>query len=150
MKNPKKTLTTETIIKASPEKVWHVLMDFPRYREWNPFIPQIEGEPVPGSTLHVMMVPPGGKAVKMTPRVLKSDSENSFSWLGHLFIPGLFDGEHIFEIHAVDEGQVRFVQMENFKGILVGLFQRMLDTTTKQGFTEMNAALKERCESDSK
>ena len=39
-------LFTMTEIEAPAERVWHILTDFARYPEWNPFIRCIEGEPV--------------------------------------------------------------------------------------------------------
>lgn len=54
-------------------------------------------------------------------------------WLGRLLLPGLFDGEHIFEIEAVKKDGVRFVQRECFSGILVPLLWRSLDKNTWQG-----------------
>jgi hypothetical protein len=38
------------------------------------------------------------------------------------------------------------VQSEDFSGILVPLFAKMLDNQTVNGFNLMNEALKERCE----
>ncbi len=31
-------------IEASPDDIWEVLVDFPKWSEWNPFIPLVEGE----------------------------------------------------------------------------------------------------------
>jgi hypothetical protein len=61
-------------------------------------------------------------------------------------VPGLFDGEHSFTIQPLGENRVRFVQREAFKGLLVPLFGRSLDSNTQRGFEEMNRALKERAE----
>jgi hypothetical protein len=59
---------------------------------------------------------------------------------------GLFDGEHSFTIEPLQENRVRFVQREAFKGLLVPLFARSLDTNTQRGFEQMNRGLKERTE----
>ena len=67
-------------------------------------------------------------------------------WVGHLLVPGLFDGEHTLAIHPLEENRVRFVQHEVFKGVLVRLLARSLDTNTLRGFEQMNEALKERAE----
>ncbi|HLE55364.1 MAG TPA: SRPBCC domain-containing protein [Thermoplasmata archaeon] len=61
-------------------------------------------------------------------------------------IPGLFDGEHIFEIEPAGAGRTRFVQREVFRGLLVPVLARSLDRDTKRGFEEMNRALKMRAE----
>ena len=38
------------------------------------------------------------------------------------------------------------MQFERFRGILVPLMKKMLDNNTKDGFNQMNQALKIRCE----
>ncbi len=80
------------------------------------------------------------------PTVLKADPNRELRWLGRLRVPGLFDGEHSFTIQPLEENRVRFVQREAFKGLLVPLFARSLDTNTLRGFGEMNRALKKRAE----
>jgi hypothetical protein len=79
------------------------------------------------------------------PKVLDSEPNHQLRWLGHLFVPGLFDGEHCFDIQPLRGNRVRFVQREALRGLLVPLFARSLDNTLR-GFKEMNHALKERAE----
>ena len=78
--------------------------------------------------------------------MLSAEPNHQLRWLGHLFVPGLFDGEHSFIIQSLEEGRVRFVHRESFRGMLVPLFARSLDNSTLSGFEEMNRALKERAE----
>lgn len=40
----------------------------------------------------------------------------------------------------------RFIQRENFSGILLPMLWKQLNTKTKEGFELMNQKLKERCE----
>jgi hypothetical protein len=80
------------------------------------------------------------------PTVLKFDINKEFRWLGHLIMPGLFDGEHIFELIDNEDGTTTFIQREQFRGVLITLFKNMLDVNTKQGYELMNKALKERVE----
>jgi hypothetical protein len=46
------------------------------------------------------------------------------------------------ERRHLDEGRVRFVQRERFKGLLLPLLSKMLDGETRRGFEEMNRPLK--------
>ena len=80
------------------------------------------------------------------PKVLNAEPNRELRWLGHLLVPGLFDGEHSFTIQPLGENRVRFAQREAFRGLLVPLFARNLDNSTLRGFKEMNGALKERAE----
>ena len=80
------------------------------------------------------------------PEVIKVEVNRELRWLGHLFVPGLFDGEHIFTIEPLGANRVRFVQREIFTGLLVPLFARGLHTETLRSFEDMNHALKIRVE----
>ena len=73
-------------------------------------------------------------------------TNKEFRWRGRLLLGGLFDGVHKFEIIDNGDGTVTFKQSEKFKGILVPLFKKMLDTNTKDGFDQMNLKLKELAE----
>lgn len=142
----KKELRTEIEINAKPDRVWKVLTAFDTFPIWNPFVKEIQGKPVEGEKLRIFIQPSGAKGMKFTPTVLKAEPGRELRWLGRLFIPGLFDGEHYFLIEPIDENKVRFVHGENFSGLLVGMFAKSLDTDTLRGFKEMNAAVKKRAE----
>ncbi len=142
-----KEVHTEIEIDAPAGRVWRVLTDFAAYPEWNPFVRRGEGEVRVGARLHVTIQPPGGKGMSFRPTVLVVDPDRELRWLGHLWIPGLFDGEHSFVIEPLGEGRVRFIQRERFGGLLVPLLSKMLDVETRRGFEEMNRALKMRSES---
>lgn len=141
-----KELLTEIEIKATPERVWEILADFPEYPVWNPFIRTASGELRPGARLDVRIEPPGGRGMTFRPTVLKAEPGRELRWIGHLLVSGLFDGEHSFTIEPIGDGLVRFTQREMFRGILVPLFRKSLDAGTLQGFHLMNAALKKRAE----
>ena len=104
MSHVKKEIRTEIVIKASPAIVWSVLTDFEKYPSWNPFIKWIKGEAIEGSTITARIEPPNASGMTFKPVVLKVNSQKEFRWLGHLFIPGLFDGEHIFELYENSDG----------------------------------------------
>jgi|SRR5215203_3596186 len=142
-----KQLHTHIEINAPAKRVWEVLTDFASYSQWNPFIRHISGRLAPGERLQTRLAPPGGRAMTFKPKVLTAEANRELRWLGHLLVPGLFDGEHSFTIEPLAENRVRFVQREAFKGLLVPLLARSLETETQRGFEEMNRALKERAES---
>jgi hypothetical protein len=141
-----KELHSEIDIQASDERVWQLLTDFASFPQWNPFILRASGEPKTGTRLEVTIQPSGARGMTFRPTVLKAESKRELRWLGHLLIPGLFDGEHSLTIQPLEANRVRFVQHEIFTGILVPLFAHSLDTDTRRGFEEMNQALKMRAE----
>lgn len=142
-----KKLRTEISINASREKVWSILTDFDQYPKWNPFIRSIKGNIVEGEKIQVHLAPPQTKGMVLQPKILKLKKNTEFSWLGHLYVPGVFDGEHIFKLIESENGTTKFVQKENFSGILIPFFKKMLGVNTKNGFEAMNKRLKELCES---
>ena len=141
-----KELRTEIEIQASDKRVWQLLTDFASFPQWNPFMRQAVGEPKTGARLEMHIQPSGASGMTFRPTVLKAEPNRELRWLGHLLMPGLFDGEHILTIESLAENRVRFVQREIFTGILVPLFAHGLDTDTRRGFEEMNHALKARAE----
>ena len=141
-----KELHSEVEINAPAERVWQLLTDFASYPQWNPFIRSISGEPATGERLEVRIEPPDGRGMTFKPTVLNAEPNRELRWLGHLLVPGLFDGEHSLAIQPLEENRVRFVQREAFRGLLVPLFSRSLDNNTRRGFEKMNRALKERAE----
>ena len=140
-----RTIETSIEIGAPPDAVWDALMDFERFPEWNPYLTGIEGTPAKGERLEVSMVLPGRKAMVFRPTVLRVEQRREFRWLGHMLVPGVFDGEHIFELTDLG-GRTRFVQREEFRGFLAPLMLGMVGEGTKEGFVAMNEALRDRVE----
>ncbi len=141
-----KIIRTEIEIDASAEKVWKILTDFGAFPAWNPFVRRIEGNPAVGQRLRVFIQPQGSKGMGFHPIVLEASHNNELRWMGHLLLPGIFDGEHAFRIEDLGANRVRFIQEEKFRGILVPLFARRLESGSRAGFVAMNQALKARAE----
>lgn len=140
-------IRSEIDISATLDKVWRVLVDFDTYPSWNPFVRSINGEQAPGTQLSVTVQPEGGRAMTFKPRLLVFEREKELRWKGKLLLPGVFDGEHYFQLTAVTPGKVHFVQGEVFSGFLVPLvFRGSMRAGTERGFAAMNRALKIRAE----
>jgi hypothetical protein len=138
-------IRTSIEIDAPAGTVWSVLTDFGAYPEWNPYT-RIEGEAAVGERLRVSPGPEVGRAPTFRPRVLVADGRE-LRWLGHLFTPGLFDGEHSFVIEELDEGRSKFTQSEEFSGLLVRPIMRFVGEDTESNFRGVNEALAARAES---
>lgn len=142
-----KELRTQIEIGASADRVWEVLTDFSAFPDWNPFVRSAQGEPRVGEQLTVFLKPPKGMGMTFKPKVLKAEPGRELRWLGKLMMPGLFDGEHIFEIESTGDNTARLTQREEFRGVLIPLFSLMgVFKNTRAGFEQMNQALKERAE----
>jgi hypothetical protein len=139
-----RVIETSVLIAAPPSHVWSVLTDFDAYPSWNPFIRSLAGDKRVGANLEAVIAPPGQKAQTFRPVVVEIVPERVFRWRGTLPIPGLFTGEHRFEL-ATEASGTRFTQSERFTGLLVPLLGGIL-AATERGFRAMNEELKARAE----
>lgn len=138
-------ISTEIDIAAPPEAVWAQLTDLPGYAAWNPFIPSASGTVAVGQRLSLRLQPPGGRSLPIRPTVTEVQEGAVLEWLGHLGVPGLFDGKHRFELTASPQG-THLVHRESFTGLLVRPLRGFLDGGTLAGFRAMNEALRARAE----
>ena len=147
---PTHELRTEIEIAAPIDRVWAILSDFAAYPSWNPMIVALEGTLALGAPLVARMRPPGStREMTFKPHVSALDPGERFAWLGSLPIPGLFAGEHSFELSSLAPQRVRLLHGERFRGLLVPLLRKSLDGATRAGFVAMNEALKARAEAGS-
>ena len=134
-----KEIETEILINATPAKVWAILTDFENYPSWNPFITSIKGNLSVGNKITVRIEQAEGKGMTFKPKILSCQVNKEFTWIGHLFFSGIFDGKHKFELIDNENGTTSFRQSEKFKGIVVWLLNA---ENTRKGFVEMNEKLK--------
>ena len=140
-----KELSTEIEFDGTPQEVWTTLTDLQTYPQWNTFIEKVDGELTVGAKLDVRLQPVDERGITMHPTVLAAEPGRELRWIGHLMIPGIFDGEHRFLIEEAGPGRVRFTQSERFGGIMVPLlWKKLRDGGTAKGFRAMNEALARR------
>lgn len=137
-------ISTDVVIEAPASVVWSVLTDG-NDLSWNPFMSKLEGNLEVGSQLEVSVGL--GKQMTFRPTVLVADTDKELRWLGRLIAPGVFDGEHVFELEALPDGTTRLNHWEEFEGVLVPFFGAKLIRDTVPGFQAMNEALKAKAES---
>jgi hypothetical protein len=138
---------TEIKINSTVENAWKELMNFTTYTDWNPFIKEISvisKELKVGCQLKVNL-----DGFKIKPTITKIDEHKEFHWLGRLFLPRIFDGNHIFEIQKISENSVNFIQKEKFRGILAWPLIKIIGKRTKKNFIIMNESFKIKLESGS-
>jgi hypothetical protein len=125
-------------IKASPEKVWNAIMI-------SPAIPMELKNALrdrkTGQKLNVSMSA-GGRRATLTVNLLTIEPFREVRWKGYLWIPGLFDGKHSFEIRTDTEGVTLLVRREIFSGLLIPFLLGTL-SATKHEFETMNAAIRD-------
>lgn len=138
----KHSIETAIDIPAPPHRVWSVLTATEHYPDWNPFVRSLTGRLAVGEQLTVELGL-GDRPMTFRPRVTVYEPERELRWLGHLFVPGLFDGEHRFRLEPTAAGHTHFVHDEQFRGWLVGPILRRIRAETSTGFRLFNEALRE-------
>lgn len=137
-------IKTEIIIDAPLKKVWNVLTDNEKYGEWNPFILKMEGRLKEGEKLkNVLLI--DGKKETFKPVILAFEPEKKLEWVGTLPL-GMLRGQHYFILEKINNNQTKLRHGEQFSGWLSGLIMNKICEPTRNGFQQMNAALKLRAE----
>lgn len=136
------TIKTTIDIGASAEMVWRVLTHFSSYPKWNPFIREVQGKLELGARLKVRMRLSKRQVMRFSPRVVKAIPAAELQWRGKFLFPGIFDGEHSFIIVPNGVNGVRFIQREQFSGLLAPILLPFIAKKTEEAFERMNRALK--------
>ena len=124
---------TQIDINAPIERVWEVLTDWPAYIEWNPWIQFLSGELKVGARLEARITL-AGRLITLKPQVTRVQPGEAFSWLGHTIFVGVFDGEHSFELKALDAHRTRFVHSERFGGLAARFLLWRIGDVTEKGW----------------
>jgi hypothetical protein len=138
------SVETDVWIDSPPQTVWKILTATHDYPRWNPEISRLDGALVVGNVIE-FSEGAGPDAMVFHPTVLTVNAGRELKWKGFLWIPGLFDGEHRFQLEAAGN-RTHFIQSERFSGILVGKLSEDALSDTVALMKQMNSALKARAE----
>jgi hypothetical protein len=139
-------IKTETLIDASPERIWAEITDFASFPEWNPFVREATGRLEPGEQLKIRLRLDRGLRMTFRPRVTAVTPNRELRWLATLGRPGVFDVDRAFQIEPHDGG-ARFVMSEECKGWLTPvMFATNLEAQLYRGYDAFNEALRRRVE----
>jgi len=136
-------------ISASPETIWAIITDAPRFPEWEPTVDRIEGTIAPGNKITAYTKLSPGRAFPVT--VSTFEPGQKMVWSGGMPL-GLFKGERTFLLTAIENdqteenGQTEVTVREVFSGPLLPLIGRTLPDLNA-AFEEFLGGLKERAES---
>lgn len=137
-----RVFSASTTIEASPESIWEILTDAPRYPEWDPGVERIEGRIAPGEKITAFNKLSPGRAFPV--KVTEFEPGRKMTWTGGMPL-GLFKGERTFTLTPQDNGSVEFTVQEEFSGLLLPLIGRSLPDLTAS-FEQFVAGLKNRAE----
>ena len=139
-------LRSEIEIDASPDRVWNVLTDFAAYPDWNPFIRRLDGQFTVGSRLTTRIEPPGGMGMTLRPTVLAAVSAASCAGWAIWASPACSTASTTSASNRSGRSVSASSRRSASPGMLAPLVLRFIEQSTRQGFKEMNEALKTRAE----
>lgn len=137
-----KTFSATTTVAAPPAVLWAILIDAPRFPEWDPNLDHIEGTIALGNALKVFTKQSPGRAFPVTVRVFEPD--RGMTWSGGMPL-GLFKGERTFTLVPQSDGGTVFTLKEVFSGLLSPLIVRTIPDLDPV-FAAFAAGLKQRAE----
>jgi uncharacterized protein YndB with AHSA1/START domain len=140
--------TAERFVDAPPERVWQVLVDLERYREWNPFTPRVRGPLVVGEPVHLtarMWPWMGGLDIPMDETLRAIDPPRRLVW-GERILGGLVVAERVQTLEPEGKG-TRYRTVDTIGGPLAGLNHLLFGRSLHDGFDAMAGALAERAAS---
>lgn len=136
-----KAFSTTTSIRATPQRIWDVLVDTARWPEWDPYCERVEGAVALGARLAIYTKLSPGRAFPV--RVTALEPPKRMEWTGGLPL-GLLRGVRVFGLTPAGD-TTTFSVNETFSGPLLPLIGPFLPDMTEP-FQRFAAGLKERAE----
>ncbi|HWQ26779.1 MAG TPA: SRPBCC domain-containing protein [Chlorobaculum sp.] len=140
-----KAFRTEVSIHASQEHVWSILSDFGSYPSWNPFILHVNGQVGQKEKLRLTVKLSVFPPVSFNAAIDRLVPGERIGW-NAVFLNGLMNARHWFELYRLDSGGTRLVHCEEFTGVLSGPVLAILSGSFNKGYGLMNLALKKESE----
>ena len=140
----RKTIDTRIDIDAPPCEVYDILAAFENYPKWNPYHVRVVGSGVVGEPLEVRVARPDGVVVDVPHMtLLEAEPCRALVWGGG--VPGVFRGEHRFDLSARADGGTQLSHTEVFSGLFIGFADLSVPVLT-EGYERMNEALRKEVE----
>ena len=130
------SVETETIIPASPEEIWSVLIDADGYKEWNSLQIPIEGKIKDGAKIKYHYFQPEKEPIEIEFKVVKFERYKELNKSGGIW--GYFSFVHHWFLEPVPEG-IRVIQHKDLSGIGVFFWDH---NQLKSSYSDESEALK--------
>jgi uncharacterized protein YndB with AHSA1/START domain len=138
-------LREEAAIAASPERVWELLTDLPRYAEWNPWLVHAEGTLAPGGIVWAD-VWLGAERRRAKHVVLAVEPRARLCWRDAGWTTAFVYGQRCRMLDARADGTVLLRQELLLEGPFVGTALRRYGDALRRGLAAETQALKQRAE----
>jgi hypothetical protein len=129
-------------IEASPEAIWAILTDAPRYTDWDSGVVRVEGRIAPGEKIKVVSKVNPGRAFPV--KVTEFTPGRRMAWSGGMPL-GLFKGVRRFTLTPQGDGATTLTVREEYSGPLLPLIWRTIPDLGPS-FEQFVTGLKRRAE----
>lgn len=140
-----KVYTDEILIDAPMETVWDVILDLPRYTEWNPWVKEAEGDMDKGGIVWVK-VKLGPIDMKAKHVVLLNEPYKRFCWRDAGWNANFVYGQRCRTLEMTEEGLVHYKVELLVDGVLSSLANWGQGPFLQAGMASETEALKARAE----
>ena len=134
---------TQTTISATPERVWAILTDLPRWTDWNSTVVATDGQIELGAKVKVTVTANPGRAFAV--KVATLDAPRSMTWVGGRPL-GLFAGTRTYTL-TPNGGATEFAMEEVYTGPFAGFITKSIPDL-QPSFDEFASCLKARAETE--
>jgi len=133
-----------TVIDAPPEAVWAVLTDAAGYPTWDSGVVSVDGTIAEGTTITVHAAINPGRAFPV--KVTQFDEPHAMKWTGGMPL-GLFVGERMFTLTALEAGGTDFSMREEYHGPFTAMIWSSIPDL-EPSFEQFASGLKAKVEAD--
>jgi hypothetical protein len=137
-----KRFATAATIRATPDRIWPLLVNGPDYPRWNSTVTRVDGTIDQGQTIKVFVKINPGRAFPV--KVSELDPGRRMIWSGGMPF-GLFKGERVFTLTPNGDGTTQFSMVEEFSGLLAPLIAKSIPDL-QPAFDEFALALQREAE----
>ena len=118
-----KTYNATATIQASPDTIWAILTDGPKYPDWDSGIERVERRIGSGETIKVFTSISPGRAFPV--KVTEFTPGQKMTWAGGMPL-GLFKGVRTFSLSPQEGGATQFTMREEFTGLFLPMIWRSM------------------------
>ena len=140
------TLNSQLAIEAPAARVWQVIVDLPRYAEWNPFVVAARSTLVVGAPILMWVQIAPFMSQPQRERIVECVPEERLAWgIGGGRLSPL-DSRRVHQLRAAGPHRTDYRSEFELSGPLVGVVRGLLGRRLAWGFEASTAALKQRAE----
>jgi hypothetical protein len=135
----------EAVVAADLTRVWQILVDLPRYQDWNPWVTRAEGRAEPGAEVVVDVVL-GKHVMRAQHIVLTVEPEARFCWRDAGWNSWFVYGQRCRTLQRQPDGRVLFRQELLLDGPLSPVAGLTMGRALRDGMAAETTALKQHAE----